>query len=103
MPKKRTQNQLPILQPDAAGIDVAAKEIFVAVPADCDPEPVRCFRTFTQNKSSKDESSRRDYTKWLSTMRYNKYSDSKISITQIRVMDTEAILSRHCPAAQRIV
>jgi transposase len=47
MPKKRTQNQLPILQPHAAGIDVAAEEIFVAVPADRDPEPVRRYRTFT--------------------------------------------------------
>jgi len=32
MPKKRTQNQLPILQPHAACIAVAAEEIFVAVP-----------------------------------------------------------------------
>ena len=48
MPKKRsTQKQLPVLQPDAAGIDIGAEEIFVAVPADRDPEPVRRFRTFT--------------------------------------------------------
>jgi transposase len=47
MPKKKTPNQLPILQPHAAGIDVAAEEIFVAVPADRDPEPVRRYRTFT--------------------------------------------------------
>jgi transposase len=48
MPKKRhTKNQLPVLQPHAAGIDIGAEEIFVAVPADRDPEPVRRFRTFT--------------------------------------------------------
>jgi transposase len=48
MPKKRSrQNQLPILQPNAAGIDIGAEEIFVAVPADRDPESVRRFRTFT--------------------------------------------------------
>ena len=45
MPKK-TQKQLPILQPDAAGIDVAAEEIFVAVPTDRDPDPVRHYGTF---------------------------------------------------------
>jgi len=38
---------LPVIEPDAAGIDVGATEIFVAVPADRDPEPIRCFPTFT--------------------------------------------------------
>jgi transposase len=48
MPKKRSrQNQLPTLQPNAAGIDIGAEEIFVAVPADRDRESVRRFRTFT--------------------------------------------------------
>lgn len=45
--KRRSENQLPILQPDAAGVDIGADEIFIAVPADRDPEPVRRFRTFT--------------------------------------------------------
>jgi Transposase len=34
---------------DAAGIDVGANEVFVAVPADRDPEPVRSFATFTRD------------------------------------------------------
>ena len=38
---------LPVIEPNAAGIDVGATEIFVAVPADRDPEPIRCFPTFT--------------------------------------------------------
>jgi len=37
----------PVLNPDTAGIDVGATELYVAVPADRDPEPVRVFRTFT--------------------------------------------------------
>ena len=45
--KRPTQNQLPILQPHAAGVDVAAEEIFVRSPPIRDPEPVRRFRTFT--------------------------------------------------------
>jgi transposase len=39
--------QLPVLEPDAAGIDIGATEVFVAVPADRDPEPVGSFETFT--------------------------------------------------------
>lgn len=53
MPRKRVNMNkkvaLPVLNPDAAGIDIGATEIYVAVPADRDPEPVRMFATFTQN------------------------------------------------------
>jgi transposase len=37
----------PVMEPDAAGNDVGAKEIYVAVPSDRDAEPVRCFETLT--------------------------------------------------------
>src|SRR6266851_7886836 len=37
------------LAPDAAGIDVGASELFVAVGADRDPQPVRSFPTFTRD------------------------------------------------------
>src|SRR5262249_61014665 len=46
---KRTTAALPVLHSDAAGVDIGATEIFVAVPADRDPEPVRSFQTFTQD------------------------------------------------------
>ena len=46
--KKRCE-ELPILHPDAAGIDVSASELFVAVSADRDPQPVRSFPTFTRD------------------------------------------------------
>jgi transposase len=36
-----------ILQPNAAGVDIGATEIYIAVPADRDSQPVRCFPTFT--------------------------------------------------------
>jgi transposase len=39
----------PILEPHAAGIDIGAREIFVAVPPDRDPNPVRIFATFTED------------------------------------------------------
>ena len=38
---------MPIMRPHAAGMDIGAEEIFVAVPDDHDPEPVRHFSTFT--------------------------------------------------------
>lgn len=48
MPSKRNVvTTLPVIDPDAAGIDVGATEMFVAVPADRDPRPIRCFKSFT--------------------------------------------------------
>ena len=38
---------LECIEPNAAGIDVGATEIYVAVAPDRDPEPVRHFQTFT--------------------------------------------------------
>jgi transposase len=37
------------MRPDAAGIDIGATEIFVAVPADRATEKARSFPTFTQD------------------------------------------------------
>jgi transposase len=39
----------PCLAPNAAGIDIGAREIFVAVPPDRDERPVRVFETFTED------------------------------------------------------
>src|SRR5438046_2380268 len=49
---KRKNAIVPILNPDAAGIDIGASEIYVAVPADREPEPVRMFLTFTADLRS---------------------------------------------------
>jgi len=43
----KTAPSLPVLHPHAAGIDIGAREIYVAVPPDHDPKPVRAFATFT--------------------------------------------------------
>ena len=37
------------IEPNAAGIDIGATEIYVAVPPDRDPNPVRSFPTFTED------------------------------------------------------
>lgn len=46
---KRRCDELPVLHPDAAGIDVGASELYVAVGAERDPQPVRKFPSFTQD------------------------------------------------------
>jgi transposase len=44
-----TPSRLPVLHPHAAGIDVGAREIYVAGPPGSDPRPVRAFATFTDD------------------------------------------------------
>lgn len=39
----------PILEPNAGGVDLGAREIYVSVPPDRDDKPVRLFQTFTED------------------------------------------------------
>jgi transposase len=45
----RVLSPAPVLEPNAAGIDIGATEIYIAVPADRDVKPVRRFATFTED------------------------------------------------------
>lgn len=47
--KGRTVKALHVLQPNAAGIDIGATEIYIAVPEDRSQEQVRHFGTFTED------------------------------------------------------
>src|SRR6266852_2772208 len=56
MSKKQKNNKKKIvvpmlhsLNPNAAGVDIGATEIYIAVSADRDPQPVRHFSTFTED------------------------------------------------------
>ena len=55
MPARRKQSRsggvspAHTIDPNAAGVDVGATEIYIAVPADRDPHPVRRFATFTED------------------------------------------------------
>lgn len=52
MPRKRktkVQSIQPVINPHAAGADIGAREIYVAVPTALTTEPVRCFPTFTDD------------------------------------------------------
>ena len=39
--KEAGRTEGPLFQPNAAGIDIGAREIYIAVPADRDDNPVR--------------------------------------------------------------
>ena len=59
MSRKRKNNQkkpgaptLHSLNPNAAGVDIGATQIYIAVPANRDPQPVRQFSTFTEDLHS---------------------------------------------------
>jgi transposase len=41
--------QRPVLEPNAAGIDLGAREVYVAVAPERDSDPVRVFQTFTED------------------------------------------------------
>lgn len=49
--KKKTEKQKspPFIEPNAAGIDIGATDIYVAVPEERDIRPVRKFATFTED------------------------------------------------------
>ena len=46
---RKLDRSLPVMRPNAGGIDLGAREIFVTVPADRDAESVRSFPTFTED------------------------------------------------------
>jgi hypothetical protein len=51
-----------LLEANAAGIDIGAREIFVAVPSDRDENPVRVFATFTEDLN--------EMARWLVNCRF---------------------------------
>src|SRR5450755_2193505 len=44
---QRKEVEPPLFEPNAAGIDIGAREIYIAIPADRDDHPVRKCETFT--------------------------------------------------------
>jgi len=47
--KRKSIDGYPVLEPNAGGIDVGAREIYVSVAPDRDEESVRIFATFTED------------------------------------------------------
>lgn len=55
--RKKAVKYLHVLQPNSAGIDIGATEIYIAVPDDRSSKSVRKFNTFTDDLH--------DAAKWL--------------------------------------
>ncbi|MBU3913899.1 hypothetical protein KKA14_00005 [bacterium] len=49
MATKNKIKQMRTIHPNAAGIDIGAKEIFIALPEDCCEKSVRRFDCFTDD------------------------------------------------------
>ncbi len=47
MSKSKSLDELAVVKPNAAGIDLGSREIWVTVPPDQTGETTRCFATFT--------------------------------------------------------
>ena len=58
---REKRSSFPVIQPDAAGIDISSKEHFVAVNPGCDDQPIRSFGSFTDDL--------RAIAEWLKTCR----------------------------------
>src|SRR5882724_10698086 len=46
---RKLDRSLPVMRPNAGGIDIGATEVFVGVPADREGDTVRSFPTFTED------------------------------------------------------
>jgi hypothetical protein len=44
-----SKTTLKVINPNAAGIDIGSKEHYVAIPLDRTSEPVRSFKSFTDD------------------------------------------------------
>ena len=60
--KEKINASMPVLRPDAAGIDIGHREHGCAVPADRGQQPVRAFGTFTQDLA--------EMARWLKRVRH---------------------------------
>src|SRR4051794_30026220 len=45
--ENESSSSISVVEPNAAAVDIGATDIYVAVPADRDPKPVRSFPSFT--------------------------------------------------------
>jgi len=77
--KKVVVNALEQIRQDAAGIDIGAEELYVAVPPDRDEENVRKFGTFTADL--------RDLAEWLKACRIRTVAMEATGVYWIPVYD----------------
>lgn len=85
----RNRRDLPVVHPQAAGIDSGSQFHVVAVAADRDPQPVRTFRSFTQDLHR--------LAQWLESVGITSVAMGSTGIYWIPVFETfQAQDSRSC-------
>jgi transposase len=93
--KRNKAVSLPVVEPDAAGIDVGATEIFVAVPADRDPKPVRCFPTFTVDLERLSDWLQQCHIRTVAMESIGVYWIPLFQILEKRKIDVRLVSARH--------
>ena len=76
-PRKQKPSPPVFFQPNSAGIDIGATEIFVAVPEDRDTQPVRSFGTYTAEL--------RQAARWLKSCRIERVAMESTGVYWIPV------------------
>ena len=77
--KRGKASESPVMQPNAAGIDIGAREVYVAIPADRDAEPVRKVQTFTADLQ--------EMAEWLKSKRITTVAIESTGVDWIPVYD----------------
>ena len=78
---------LPLIHPNAAGIDVGAKEHVVAVPCDRDPRPVRTFQAFTPDLH--------ELVAWLKRCRIETVALETYRFNQTKIQECDCCVQQH--------
>ena len=108
--KEKKAPEMPVLNPTAAGIDIGATEIYVAVHPDCDPEPVRSFATFTKDlheladwlKACNVESVAMESTGvyWIPLFQILESRGFEVCLVNARYYRSHKVAEWRCPASQ---
>ena len=105
--KKVSAPTLYCLNPNAAGVDVGATEIYIAVPVDRDPQPVRHFSTFTGDLHAACFAGAPAFTSWLGLCPDNRVSGGKVLSVKTRKVKNRAAtalrMSRSAASSQSIL
>jgi transposase len=88
--------QLPTLHPHAAGIDIGATAIQVAVPCDADPKPVRTFTAFTDDLHALRDWLRKCGVKTVAMESTSVYWIPLFQILEAAGLEVCLVNARHC-------
>jgi transposase len=92
---KQNWKELQIVHPDAAGIDIGGSEHWVAISAERDPEPVRCYGVFTADLNSLAEWLREKGVRSVAMQSTGVYWIAVLEILQQQGLEVFLVNARH--------